>query len=288
MKKIIIVTLGILVFVAATGFVGLEFAFRSESARTYTVKEFSIHEEVAVADIKLGQRMYAVRNGCIDCHGPDLAGAVIMENGAMGSIRGPNLTPAMLKDWTDEEIARAIRYGVGKNGRTLRFMPSFDFKGLSKGDIAALIAYLRSVPPVEAAGAENRFGPVAKGLSLAGKMPIMFPAKYLDLNEGFAGKPAEAATVEFGRYLAQSCTGCHGQEFRGGPIEGGDPSWPEAPGIRFGASANWNEAVFKESIRTGVSPGTKKEMRAPMPVKLLQQWDDTELTALWSYLKTLN
>ena len=288
MKKILLkVVLGLIGFLVA-GFVFVEMGFRNETSRLHKVPDFTIHEEVSKADLALGKRMYTVRNGCIDCHGPDLSGKLVMQDGGMGTIYGANLTPFALKDRTDEDIARAIRYGIHKDGRSLRFMPSFDYKSLSKGDLAALIAYIRSVPPVERLPAENHFGPVAKVLSLAGKMPVMFPANSMDLSQGFGEKPEEGPTAAFGKYLAQSCVGCHGQEYRGGKIEGGDPAWPEAASIRLGANPIWTEASFTEAIRSGVSPTTKARMRVPMPVDLLQQMNDTEMKALWEYLKTLN
>jgi mono/diheme cytochrome c family protein len=211
-----------------------------------------------------------------------------MNNGAMGNITGANITPFQLKDWSDEEIARAIRYGIHKSGRSLKFMPSFDYQGLSKGDIAALVAYLRSVPEVSTASAQNSFGPIAKMMGLLGKMPVVFPAENIDLKKGFAEKPEEAPTKEFGKYLAQACSGCHGQEFNGGPIPGGDPSWPPAANIRLGSNALWNEEVFTQMIKSGISPSTKNPIRAPMPVNLLKQMNELEIKALWIYFSGLN
>lgn len=287
MKRLLFrLLLGLIVLVlAAVGIVA--FRFHSLANRQYRAPEFTIAAEVAAADRVLGQRIYAVRAGCVDCHGENLAGAVVMENGAMGSIHGPNITPFALKDWSDVEIARAIRYGIHRDGRSLRFMPSFDFAGLSKGDTAALVAYLRSVPPVSTPSHENTFGPVAKTLAVLGKMPVMFPAARIDPTQGFAEKPAEAANADFGRYLAISCTGCHGQEFKGGAIPGGDPSWPPASDIRLGANSVWSADSFTNMIQTGVSPTTGKALRPPMPVHLLKQLNPDEIKALWEYLGNL-
>lgn len=58
----------------------------------------------------------------------------------MGRIHGANLTPYNLKDWTDEEIAAAIRYGIHETGRSIRFMPSYEYAAMGKGDIAAIVA----------------------------------------------------------------------------------------------------------------------------------------------------
>lgn len=265
----------------------VQVSFSNNRSRQYKAKDFSIQEMVKTADVELGKRLYTVRNGCIECHGADLSGAKIMENGAMGSIFGSNISPFKLKDWSDEEIARAIRYGIHKSGRSLVFMPSFDFEAISMGDTAALVAYIRSVPAVEKESHTNTFGPIAKMLSAFGKIPVMFPAKIINLQKGFSEKPPEGPTVEFGKYLTNACIGCHGEDLKGGKIQGGDPSWPEAPNIRLGAESKWNENLFKEVIKTGVSPISKNKLRAPMPVNLLAQMNEEEIQAIWLYLSSL-
>ena len=267
----------------------IQFTFSRNLNKTYEAPQFQIAELVKQADLELGKRIYHVRAGCVDCHGENLAGKIVMDNPAMGKISGANLTPSNLKNWTDEEIAVAIRYGIHKEKRSLRFMPSFDFEGLSIEDTAALIAYIRSVPEVAQPSAENAFGPVAKVLSTLGKMPVMFPAAIIDTKKGFGKKPAEEPTLEFGRYLAHSCVGCHRADYTGGKIPGGDPSWPEASNIRLGKDQKtWTEENFKNMILTGKSPITGQELRMPMPIALLKQLNETEIKALWLYLTSLN
>ena len=64
----------------------------------------------------------------------------------------PNITPEKetgAGTWTDDMFARAIREGVGHDGRALsEAMPYFNFKRLSDEDLASVIVYLRSLPPV--------------------------------------------------------------------------------------------------------------------------------------------
>src|SRR5580698_7982206 len=93
----------------------------------------------------------AITRGCTQCHGADLGGAKVIEDPAMGRIYGPNLTrghggpPEAL---TDEDFIRAIRHGVARDGHGLFLMPSGDFSRLTDADLADLVAYVRSVPPV--------------------------------------------------------------------------------------------------------------------------------------------
>jgi len=262
--------------------------FELNKVKKFNVQKFDLQDVESIADVELGKRIYEVRAGCIDCHGEKLDGKMVMDNGAIGTIYGSNISPYNLKSWTDEEVVRAIRYGVHKSGRSLNFMPSFDFEELSKGDILSVVKYLRSQPEVASESHQNSFGPIARLMSSLGKMPIMFPAKEMDLKKGFSEKPLEEASVAFGKYLANTCIGCHGKNLMGGPIPGGDPSWPEAGDLRFGSNPEWTQERFTELMKTGISPITKKELRVPMPSWLLIQYNATETEALWLYLSSLN
>jgi mono/diheme cytochrome c family protein len=276
--------IGLILVVAITALLAFEF----KSGKHHPIPKLDIHEDVAKADVELGKRIYFVRAGCVECHGENLAGRLVVDNPAIGRITGANLTPHKLKDWSDDQIAAAVRYGLARDGRSLRFMPSMDYSGLSRSDTAALIAFVRSVPAVEnAAEPSNSFGPVAKIMSVLGKMPVIFPAEAIDQKKPFEDKPAEGPTHEFGRYLARSCTGCHGENFGGGPIPGGDPSWPLASDIRLGQNAAWTEETFTNMLKSGISPLTQKELRAPMPVAQLKQLNEMESKALWTFLSSL-
>jgi len=97
---------------------------------------------------------------CMDCHSPrDEKGMLHLENrGAGGQIlKGPwgasvsrNLTPhpTGLKDVTDAQIIKSVREGVDRSGQPYKPPMAFDFyKTISNADMAALIAYLRSLKP---------------------------------------------------------------------------------------------------------------------------------------------
>lgn len=275
----------VLFAIAGFGYVTLRFSHLSN--QKIETKEFSIDDAVASGDIALGKRIYTVRSACIECHGSDLSGKKVMDHPAMGSIYGPNISLYGLKDWSNYEIARAIRYGVGKFGVSLNFMPSFDFTHLSRSDIGAVIAYIRSMPPVEKATQKSHFGPMAQVLSVMGQMPVMFPAREIDQFAGFSDKPEEGPTKEFGAYLAKDCRGCHGPTYTGGNIPGGDPTWPPAANIRLGGDKFWTQTKFNLMLATGISPKTGEKIRAPMPIETLKKYNDIEKTALWLYLSSL-
>lgn len=121
----------------------------------------------AVASVKAPAKTDKVKYGeylanighCMECHTPrGQKGELVMANlGAGGQVfKGPwgasvsrNLTPhpSGLKDWTDAEVAKAIRTGVDRKGQPLKPPMAFAFyQGINDEDMGALVAYLRSVP----------------------------------------------------------------------------------------------------------------------------------------------
>lgn len=281
--KLIGAGLSILVIVTTSIFVLFEY----KAQKVYSPKIPDLSFAMKTADIELGKRIYAVRAGCIDCHGEALDGKLVLDDSSMGKVWAPNITPANLKDWKDSEIARAIRYGVGRDGRPLQFMPAMDYVGFSLSDVAAVIGYLRSVKEIPIENRETKFGAPAKILGALGAIPVLFPPEHIDMNQGFANKPEEAPTAEFGKYLAQSCIGCHGIEFKGGKIPGAPPDWPEAANIRLGQNSKWTEDALNSYIDSGLSPTTGQQTRPPMPIELLRQFNVMERKALWSFLGAL-
>jgi len=95
---------------------------------------------------------------CIECHSPPLAGGGrdwsrtgwggAPMTGPGGVVVPPDLTPRHLGAWTDAEIARAITAGVSRDGRPLSPPMGFaNYANMPAGQMADLIAYLRSLPP---------------------------------------------------------------------------------------------------------------------------------------------
>ncbi|HQP01266.1 MAG TPA: cytochrome C, partial [Bacteroidia bacterium] len=103
---------------------------------------------------------------CMDCHstrdwsyfsGPMVAGTedkggetFDQKFGFPGKYIAPNITPFHLKDWTDGEIFRAVTSGVSKDGRALfPIMPHLLYGQLDKNDIESIIAFIRTLKPIE-------------------------------------------------------------------------------------------------------------------------------------------
>lgn len=278
------------VVVAAGGVMGwASWNISGRFKKSYDIPPVTFRVDVAKADLALGERIAKVRNACVECHGQDLAGGVVIESGALAHIYGSNITPAALKDWTDGEIARAIRHGVSKDGRPLRLMPSNEFVNLSESDLAAVVAYVRSVPAVEKPSRPITFGPVGRILLATGQLPTMLPAEIIPHEAAFLEKPEEAPTAAFGKYLVNSaCISCHREDLSGGPVPGGDPNWPPAANLTPALIGSWKEADFINTLKTGINPD-RATLRDPMSkiVKYTAQMTDTELKAIWAYVRSV-
>lgn len=231
----------------------------------------------------------AETRGCADCHGRDLAGAKVIDNPAMGRLFGPNLTRGrggLAADYGAVDFERAIRHGLARSGRGLFLMPSTDYAHFTEGDMADLIAYVQSVPAVDRESVPVQLGPVARALLAVGK--IKLAAAEID---HAALKPAivtPGMTIDYGRYVAVSCTGCHGSNFSGGKIDIGPPDWPPAANLTPHASgrlAQWTEENFLTTLRTGKRPDGVA--LSPVMPRAFGAMSDTELKAIWLFLKTL-
>jgi mono/diheme cytochrome c family protein len=231
----------------------------------------------------------AESRGCVDCHGADLGGAKVVESGAMGVWFGPNLTAGegvRAGKFNNDDWVRAIRHGVGPDGRPLFLMPSEEYQHLGDDDLGALIAYMKSVAPVNRPSVPVQLGPIARMLLATGKMKLC--ADVIDHASIRPPSVTPGVTMDYGRYVAVGCIGCHGPNFSGGKIEIGPPDWPPAANLTPHESSRlskWTEQDFMRTIRTGKRPDGA-EVNPVMP-RAFANLDDTELKAVWLYLKSL-
>jgi mono/diheme cytochrome c family protein len=254
----------------------------------FNVEANPIPTFTSAADIAEGKRLYTAR-GCADCHGDDAGGKTFINDPAIGHMTGSNLTTGkggVARARSDAELARAVRHGVGKDGRALIFMPSTDFAGMTDEDTGRLIAYVRSVPPIDREPPKLVAGPLGRFLFLIGEIPLLVSAEKIDHAAKPVAKINPTVSVDYGKYIAATCTGCHRNNFQGGPIQGAPPEWAPAQNITGQALAKWNESQFITSLRTGKRPDGSL-IKFPMPWQSLGKLNDTELKALWKYLQTL-
>lgn len=254
--------------------------------RSYQVAVKPVTIPTDEASVLRGRHIANTR-GCIDCHGKDFAGAKVIDDPAIGRMYGTNLTGgngSITQTFGDDDWVRAIRHGVGKDGHPLVLMPSIEYSQLSNDDLGALIGYLKTLPVVGRDRVPLTVGPLARVLILTGE--IKLAAAHID-HAGLVPPVAiPGVTVEYGRYLAAGCTGCHGDQLAGGRIPGSPPSWPPSRNLTpAGDLAKWSEADFFRALKTATRPDGEK-LSSVMPTAF-GQMNDTELKALWAYLKTV-
>lgn len=178
-----------------------------------------------------------------------------------------------------------MRHGVRRDGTPLFVMPANDHNGMSDEDLAAVVAYARSLPASPNVVPASRAGPVFRALLLAGRLDG-YPAEHLDHARPHPARVAAEPTAAYGRYLAATCTGCHGPGLSGGPIPGAPPSWKPAANLTPAGIGHYAEADFVRALRMGRRPGGAP-IDTIMPWRLTREMTDVELRALYAYLRTV-
>ena len=253
-------------------------------SRKYQVASRSLVIPTDSAAIERGRRLASTIGKCVDCHTEDLGGQPFIDDKAMGQIATANLTGgrgSRVIGWSPDTWDKAIRHGVGANDEALIIMPVHSYQYFTNEDVAALIAYLTSLPKVDREFPARSIGPVARGLYVAGKLPV-FEAEMV--NHDSVGLYPPMST---GEYIARTggCYSCHGPQLAGGAIPGTEPGTPPAANISSTGMINWTLADFTRALRTGQRPDGST-LKPPMPWKLTAGMTDAEIEALWTYLRS--
>ncbi len=278
------------VLVLAIGGVFAAAWFKTEQmlARHYEITDPPLAIARDAASVARGAHLYNSVLGCVECHGAGAVGKLAIDAGPVGQVFAPNLTPAALGGRFDADgIAAAVRHGVRPDGTPLRFMPSGDYAHLSDADTAALVAYLQSLPPSTNAPGDTHFTPLGRTMAMFGMLELT-PADKIDHSPRVRAAPVAGPTAEYGAYLAQSCTGCHGGTFAGQHVPGTPPDFPDAANLTPHADGlkSWQFADFQRALRTGKRPNGR-ELAGFMPWRVYATMTDTELAAIWAHLSTL-
>lgn len=285
-------------------------ACKEKDSKTTTA---STNEDSVTKVIARGEYLAHNVNQCIDCHSIRDTGKFSMpvvpgtegggsafpfgkEEGVPGMVTPPNITPFALKDWTDEELIRAITQGVNKKGDTLfPIMPYHSFSRMTKSDILSIVAYIRTLKPIERTVQPRQ---LEIPLSMLGPLPVV----NLDNNK----MPNPSDKVNYGQYMvtAAVCSECHTPM---GP-QGPDFSKMFAGGFVFklpmftvtvanitpdsatGIGA-WTEEMFVNKFKNNASdevvnrhPGKENSI---MPWATYGKMTDEDLKAIYAYLRTV-
>ncbi len=275
----------ILAAMAVTGAMGIAATYFPDAPDAPALTVAGTPEQIARGE-------YLVNLSCIGCHGAadangnpsgemplsggwDIAAAEGF--GFMGSMVTENLTPGgKLAGYTDGEIFRVLRHSIDQNGHKLGFMDFLPYKELSDADTEAIIAYLRSLQPVETAvetgDSLNFIGAVMTGAGIL--PPQVFGAETVTA-------PLEGETAEYGKYVATygECRGCHGPDLTG--VEASSLG-PAVPNPRLLVNELTQEMFF-EMMRSGIKPDGQP-FPETMPWQNAAKMTDSDLTALYLYL----
>jgi mono/diheme cytochrome c family protein len=167
-------------------------------------------------------------------------------------------------------------------------MPSQDYNQLSDVDTGALIGYAKSLPAAAGEGVVIRLPFLVKALYGAGV--VRDAAQIIDHTLPPAAPVPVAPTVEHGKYVANMCLGCHGENLAGGKIPGAPPEWPPASNLTPGEGTVLSRYDNSEKLRAMFRSGKRPDGSAVstvMPFASLCVFNDTDVDALYAYLKTL-
>jgi cytochrome c553 len=282
------IVLGSLVLLLVIAALFISWQFNRQMGRTVTVEVAMIDIPSDSASIASGSKWAAL---CKSCHGEDLGGKVMFDDPKIATITAHNLTSGkggIGSDFSDEDWLRALRHGVGKDGRPLFVMPANETALYDKQDLANLIAYLKSVPPVdnEVKGIKTTF--MARILAMMGAFGQLFAYDAIDHESGYATAPERGVTVEYGRYMVDvsGCRACHGENLNGS--DKGEPGSPPAPNLTPGGNpGKWTEADFLQAVMHGRTPEGKALAPEFMPWQAYGAFPEDNMQAIWAFLQSL-
>lgn len=235
-----------------------------------------------------GKHLIESRVSCNFCHGADFGGHAVVDVPIVGRWIAPNLTEgkgSVTLGYTASDWDHAVRHGLRRDGRSSS-MPAIDFVNLSDRELSDIVAYIRSLPPVDKDPGRVRFGPVFTFLIATGSGPLS--ASKIDHDKAHATDPPDSApTAHYGEHLVQVCRGCHGEHLSGGKLKG-DPNMPVVANLTPHETGlkQWTEVDFIRAMREGKrKDGTA--ISEYMPWKAYGQMGDAELRAIYAYLRTV-
>lgn len=256
--------------------------------KTFDIQVASVDVPTDSASLERGRHFVETVGLCQQCHGDNYEGQILGEDPLFGRLAPPNITSGkggVGGSLTDIDYVRAIRHGVGSNGKALFIMPSEAFNRFGDQDLGAMIAYLKSVPPVDNEVPQSKVRLIAQILTLFDDKAL-FAANQINHDAPRPVAPSIGVTSEYGEYLGTVCSICHGDNLAGGNPP--DDFSVFAPNLTpAGTLSVWTESDFINTIRNGVTPGGNKLDEENMPWKRFRMMTDDELKAIWLYLQSV-
>lgn len=278
--------LSVLAFATAFALINVVLFDRSTS-KVYDIPLPSVAASNDPAVIARGRHLVDSLGKCRQCHGESLAAGEDVAHGPFGVSRGGNLTSGKHGiEYSDAELARLIKHGVKRDGRTVLYMPSNETAWWPMDDVIALISYLRTVPRADGQPGIVEFGLLAKIFDRLGLIELDI-ARHIN-HEREETPPAPAPTAEYGAYIARLCTRCHGEQLSGGPLPGAPPSFAVPSNLTPHPSGlvDWTFEDFDKLLTQGIRKNGEP-LDPFMSLGAVSKLDDTEKRALWAHLRSL-
>lgn len=215
--------------------------------------------------------------GCYSCHGEGLRGRLMIDEPAFARVWAPNLVELAARA-NDQQLAQAIRQGIGHDGRALYLMPSALYSRLNDAEVAALIAHIRGLPNGGERVSGIEWGPIGRfALASGGVRPQRDLIADYRARLPFDAGPATAA----GRRLVSiQCADCHAPDLTGSePMPG-----VFSPGLAIAGA--YSREQFRTLMRTGRPPdGRELRMMTEAAVDDLRHYTDAEIDQIYDYLQ---
>ncbi|HEY5463680.1 MAG TPA: cytochrome C [Hanamia sp.] len=307
MKKVLLTILVIVIVLIAAIASYVKFALPDVGAAS------DLHIAITPERVQHGEYLANHVSLCMDCHstrdwskfsGPMIKGTngkggefFDEKMGFPGKFYAKNITPANIKDWTDGEIFRTITTGVDKFGNALfPVMPYHYYGKMDKEDIYDIIAYIRSLPPIENKTPDRSID-----------FPMNFIVNTIPVKASFVQKPPKSDTIKYGAYLvnAAACMECHtpvkkgqiipefafsgGRDFEmpNGVVNSANITPDKTTGIG-GWTAEQFVARFKAYTDPSNSPElSSRDVNTIMPWTMLAGMHTSDLRSIYAYLQTL-
>ncbi len=271
-------------------------------------------KDAASAQLKRGDYLVNALCNCMHCHADrdfnKFGGPVVTGTEGKGGeeiAKGffvKNITPSVLGNWSDDEIARAITKGIDKNGDTLYpSMPYGDYMKMTREDVYSIVAYLRTLKPIPDSVPKNQWDSLPAGMLTT--LYANFVTKHA---KGEIQLPSSDDKVKMGEYLVNAghCNGCHtpfdgkAMDFNHGMYLAGGSHFTRntfqvnsanlTPDSATGIGA-WSEATFLAKFKSYLDP--KSYNYAPGKYNSIMPWTifcnlkDEDLRDIYAYLRTI-
>ena len=219
---------------------------------------------------------------------------------AVRALTSKNITPAAIGSWTDGELIRAFTAGVNKDGEPLfPIMPYPRYGRMSRDDVESIVAYLRTLKPIEYTAPPRELG-----------MPLPLVVRTIPAPAALRPMPDKADRVAYGEYMTNAavCGDCHTPtDDQGQPIPGRDYAGGfefKLPGGGIVRSANltpdadsgigtWTEQQFVDKFKVFEGAPQRTLTDADRMENSTMPWNEyagmtrEDLSAIYAYLRSI-